>query len=50
MEHFRNVYRELVGKPEVKRPLERPRHRWKDNISMDLKEVDCVPEDWITLT
>jgi hypothetical protein len=37
----RGVYRVLVGKPEGKRPLERPRRRWKDNIKMDLKEVTC---------
>jgi len=35
----RGVYRVLVGKPEGKRPLERPRHRWVDNIRMDLQEV-----------
>jgi hypothetical protein len=35
----RNVYRVLVGKPEVKRPLERPRRRWKDGIKMDLRET-----------
>jgi len=35
----RCVYRVLVGKPEGKRPLGRPRHRWEDNIKMDLKEV-----------
>jgi hypothetical protein len=34
----RNVYRLLVGKPEGKRPLGRPRHRWMDNIKMDLLE------------
>jgi hypothetical protein len=44
---IRNAYRILVGKPEGKRPLRRPRHRWKDNIEMDLKEiglevVDCI--------
>jgi hypothetical protein len=33
------VYRVLVGKPEEKRPLERPRHRWKDGIRMDLREM-----------
>jgi len=33
------VYRALVGKPEGKRPLGRPRHRWEDNIKMDLQEV-----------
>ena len=34
----RGVYRVLVGKPEGKRPLGRPRHRWEDNIKMDLQE------------
>jgi hypothetical protein len=38
-----------VGKPEVKRPLERPRRRWKDNIKMDLQEVGCEGMDWIEL-
>jgi hypothetical protein len=37
----------LVGKPEGKRPLERPQHRWKDNIKMDLQEVRCGDMDWI---
>ena len=37
----RDVYRVLVGKPEGKRPLERPRRRWEDNIKMDLQEVGC---------
>jgi hypothetical protein len=37
----RGVYRVLVGKPEGKRPLERPRRRWEDNIRMDLQEVGC---------
>jgi len=36
----RGIYRVLVGKPEGKRPLGRPRHRWKDNIKMDLQEVE----------
>ena len=49
MEQFRNVYRALVGKPEGKRPLGRPRSRWEDNITMDLKEVSCVPGDWKAL-
>jgi len=35
----KDVYRVLVGKPEGKRPLGRPRHRWEDNIKMDLQEV-----------
>jgi hypothetical protein len=37
MEEKRNAYRILVGKPEGKRPLGRPRHRWEDNIGMDLE-------------
>ena len=44
------MYRVLVGKPEGKRPLGRPRHRWEDNIKMDLKEVGCGDMDWIELT
>ena len=38
------VYRVLVGKPEGKRPLGRPRRRWENNIKMDLQEVGCVVE------
>jgi hypothetical protein len=45
----RNVYRLLVGKPEGKRPLGRPRRRWVDNIRMDLWEVGWGEEDWIGL-
>jgi hypothetical protein len=45
----RNVYRLLVGKPEGKRPLGRPRRRWVDNIRMDLEEVGCGDVDWIGL-
>jgi hypothetical protein len=45
----RGVYRVLVGKPEGKRPLGRPRRRWVDNIRMDLQEVRCVYMDWIGL-
>jgi len=37
----RGIFRVLVGKPEGKRPLGRPRHRWEDNIEMDLQEVRC---------
>ena len=37
----RGAYRVLVGKPEGKRPLGRPRHRWEDNIKVDLQEVEC---------
>ena len=49
MEQFRNVYRVLVGKNEGKRPLGRPRHRWEDNIKMDLREVGFDPGEWIDL-
>ena len=45
----RGVYRVLVGKPEGKRPLGRPRRRWEDNIKMDLQEVGCGGMDWIEL-
>jgi len=45
----RGVYRFLVGKPEGKRPLGRPRHRWEDNIKMDLQEVGCGDMGWIYL-
>ena len=45
----RDVYRVLVGKPEEKRPLGRPRRRWEDNIKMDLQEVGCRGIDWIEL-
>jgi len=43
------LYRVLVGKPEGKRPLGRPRRRWEDNIKVDLKEVGCGGMDWIGL-
>ena len=43
----RGVYRVLVGKPEGRRPLGRPRRRWVDNISMDLQEVGYGYMDWI---
>ena len=45
----RGVYRVLVGKPEGRRPLGRPRRRWVDNVMMDLQEVGCVYRDWIGL-
>jgi hypothetical protein len=45
----RNVYRLLVGKPEGKSPLGRPRHRWVDNIKMDLLEICWGSVDWIGL-
>ena len=43
------MYRVLVGKPEGRRPLGRPRRRWEDNIKMDLQEVGCGGMDWIAL-
>jgi hypothetical protein len=43
------VQRVLVGKPEGKRPLARPRHRWEDNIKMDLQEVGGGCGDWMEL-
>jgi hypothetical protein len=45
----RNASKLLVGKPEGKRPLERPRRRWVDNIRMDLGEVELRDVDWIGL-
>ena len=42
-----SIYRVLVEKPEGKKPLGRPRHRWEDNIKMDLQEVGCGGMDWI---
>jgi hypothetical protein len=45
----RGVYRVLVGKPEGKRPLGRPRRGWEDNIKMDLQEVGCRGVDRIEL-
>ena len=45
----RGVYRVLVGKPEGKRPLGRPRSRWVDNIKMYLQKVGYGYEDWIGL-
>jgi len=45
----RGVYRVLVGKPEGRRPMGRPRRRWEGNIRMDLREVGCGDMDWIQL-
>jgi len=45
----RGLYRVLFGKPEGKRPLGRLRHRWEDNIKMDLQEVKFAGMDWIDL-
>jgi hypothetical protein len=45
-----NAYRILVGKPEGKRPLGRPTHRWVSNIKMDLREIGWDGKEWIDLT
>jgi hypothetical protein len=45
----RNAYRILVGKPEEKRPLGRPRRRWVDNIKMDLREIGWDGVDWFDM-
>ncbi|KAJ4446835.1 hypothetical protein ANN_13533 [Periplaneta americana] len=49
MSESRNAYIVLVGRPEEKRPLGRPRRRWEDNIKMDLREVGYDGRDWINL-
>ena len=49
MREGRGVYRVLVGTPDGKRPLRRPRPRWEDNIKMDFHEVGCGGMDWIEL-
>jgi hypothetical protein len=43
----RGAYNILVGRPEGRRPLRRPRRRWDDNIKMDLREIGFVDVDWI---
>jgi hypothetical protein len=43
----RGAYNILVGRPEGRRPLGRPRHRWEDNIKMDLREIGFGDMDWI---
>jgi hypothetical protein len=45
----RNAYRILVGKPDGKRPLGRPRHRWLDNIKMYLREIGWDEVDWMVM-
>jgi hypothetical protein len=45
----RKLYKVLVGKPEGKRPLERPRRRWEDGIRMDFREFGWRPVEWIKL-
>jgi hypothetical protein len=49
MGEVRGAYNILVGKPEGRRPLGRPRHRWKDKITMDLREIGFGDVDWIHL-
>jgi hypothetical protein len=46
----RKMYKVLVGKPEGKRPLGRPRRRWEDGIRMDLRETGLEGVDWIRLS
>jgi hypothetical protein len=43
----RGVYRVLIGRAEGKRPLERPRHRWEDNIKLDLREIRVDGANWL---
>jgi hypothetical protein len=49
MEEGRGAYRILVGRPEGRRPLGRPRRRWEDNIKMDLREIGIDVANWIQL-
>jgi hypothetical protein len=49
MREKRNAYRILVGNPEGKRPLGRPRHRWVNNIETDFREIGWDGMDWIDL-
>jgi hypothetical protein len=49
MDEGRGVYRILVGRPESKRPLGRPRCRWEDNIKLDLREIGIDGTNWIQL-
>jgi hypothetical protein len=49
MREERKVYKVLVGKPEGKRPLGRPRRRWEDGIRIDLREIGLGGVDWIRL-
>jgi hypothetical protein len=49
MEEGKGAYRVLVGRPEGKRPLGRPRRRWEDNIKMDLTEIGIDGTNWIQL-
>ena len=47
MEDGRSAFKILTGKSTVRRPLERPRHRWEDNIRMDLKEIGINTRNWV---
>jgi hypothetical protein len=49
MVEIKNAYKILVGKPEGNKQLGRPRRRWEDNITMDLKEIEWEVVDWIQL-
>jgi hypothetical protein len=49
MAEGRGVYKVLVGRPEGKRPLGRPRRRWEDNINMDLRQIGIGEANWIQL-
>jgi hypothetical protein len=49
MREVRCAYNILVGRPEGRRPLGRPRHRWEDNMKMDLREIGFGDVDWIDL-
>jgi len=49
MGEMRNVHEILIGKPEGKKPFERPRRGWEDNTRMDLRETECEDVDWIHL-
>ena len=47
MEEGRSAFKILIGEPTGKRPLGRPRHRWEDNIRMDLKDIGINTRNWI---
>jgi hypothetical protein len=49
MRNGRDAYRVLVGKPEGKRPLGKPSHKWEDNIKIDLQDMGWRGMDWIDL-
>jgi hypothetical protein len=50
MEKMRNAYKIFIKKPEGKRPCGRPRHRWEDNITMDLRKIGWEGADWMHLS